>query len=80
MEKKKKLEWWRIVVGIVAIIVIVFLWVRKDLLALYGTMPKEELIPLMFTTFLVSLLKVAAIAGVIVLFRWIGGKISGKRK
>ena len=80
MENKdnKKKEPWRIIVGILAIAFIVYMWVEKDIMTIYTTMPKEQVVPLIATTITVSLIKVAAIAGGILLIKWIIGKITKK--
>ena len=80
MENKdnKKKEPWRIIVGILAIAFIVYMWVKKDIMTIYTTMPKEQVVPLIATTIAVSLIKVAAIAGGILLIKWIIGKITKK--
>ena len=69
MNKKKK-EPWRIVVGIIAILYIIFMWVQKDIVSIYTTMPQEEVLPLIATTIAVSLIKVVVIAGGILLIKW----------
>ena len=76
--KNKKTEPWRIVVFVLAIAFIVFIWVKKDSAAIYATMPEEGIAPIIVTTIAVSLLKVAAIAGVVLLAKWIVAK--SKRK
>ena len=80
MENKdnKKKEPWRIIVGILAIAFIVYMWVKKDIMTIYTTMPKEQVVPIIVTTIAVSLIKVAAIAGGILLIKWIVGKITKK--
>ena len=77
MEQKgrRKKEPWRIVVGLLAIGYIVYMWVKKDIVAIYTTVPTEELVPLIATTVLVSLVKVAAIAGGVLLIKWIISKM-----
>ena len=60
--QEKKHEPWRIVVGILAIAFIVHMWVEKDIASTYAALPKEQL------------LKVAAMAGGILLVKWIIGK------
>ena len=74
----KKTDPWRIVVFILAIAFIVFMWVKKDVAAIYAAMPEEDIAPIIVTTIAVSLLKVAAIAGVVLLAKWIVAK--SKRK
>ena len=76
--QNKKTEPWRIVVFILAIAFIVFMWGKKDVAAIYATMPEEDIAPIIVTTIAVSLLKVAAIAGVVLLVKWIMAK--SKRK
>ena len=80
MENKdnKKKEPWRIIVGILAIIFILYMWVKKDIVTIYTTMPKEQVAPLIATTIAVSLIKVAAITGGILLIKWIISKFKNK--
>ena len=75
---KKKIEPWRIIVGILAIAFIVYMWVKKDIAEIYATMPSEQIVPLVVTTIAVSLLKVAVIAGAILLIKWIIDKLKKK--
>ena len=76
--RKIKKEPWRIIVGIIAIAYIVYMWVEKDIITIYTTMPKEQVAPLITTTIAVSLIKVAAIAGGILLIKWIISKFKNK--
>ncbi len=80
MENKsnKKKELWRIIVGVLAIIFIVFMWVEKDIVTIYATMPKEQVAPLIATTIAVFLIKVAAIASGILLIKWVINKFKNK--
>ena len=73
-----KKEPWRIAVGILAIAFIVYMWVEKDIITIYTTMPREQVTPLIVTTIAVSLIKVAAIAGGILLIKWILSKFKNK--
>ena len=75
---KKKIEPWRIIVFVIAVAFIVFMWVKKDISEIYATMPSEQIVPLIITTIAVSLLKVAAITGAILLIKWIVGKMVKK--
>ena len=75
---KKPLEAWRIIAFIAAVAFILFMWIKKDIAAIYATVPSEQIAPLVVTTVAVSLLKVAAIAGVILLIKWIVGKVKKK--
>ena len=74
----RKIELWRIVVGILSIAFIIFLWVKNDIASTLVTMPKEQAIPLIVTTVVVSVVKVAVIAGVLLLVKWVIGKIKSK--
>ena len=75
---EKKKEPRRIIVGMIAIAYIVYMWVEKDIMTIYTTTPKEQVTPLVATTIAVSLIKVAAIAGGILLIKWIIGKFKNK--
>ena len=74
----KKTEPWRIIVFILAVLYIIFMWAKKDLGAIYAGLPREELLPLLATTVGVTLLKVAAITGGILLIKWLTGKFLKK--
>ncbi len=78
MENNKKKEIWRIVIGIISIVFIVYMWIQKDIINIYTTMPEEQVIPLIATTIAVSLVKVIAIAAGILLIKWIANKITKK--
>ena len=51
---------------------------QKDILEIYATMPQEQVLPMVVTTVAVSLAKVAALAGGILLIKWIAGKFGKK--
>ena len=74
MSNQKK-EPWRIVVAGISIGFIVYMWVQKDIVAIYSTMPKEQVLPLIVTTVVVSLFKVGAITAVILFVKWLVSKI-----
>jgi hypothetical protein len=76
--KSWKKEPWRIAVGVISILFIVFMWAKKDIVAIYQTAPKEQLIPMLVTTVAVSLLKVGLIAGVVFLVKLILERILRK--
>lgn len=73
--KGQKKEPWRIVVGVLAIIYIIYMWMEKDIVAIYSSMTAEQALPLVVTTVVVSLVKVGAIAVGILFVKWIVGKI-----
>ena len=77
-KKDRKIEPWRIIVGTISIVFILFLWVKNDIASTFTTMPKEQAIPLVVTTVVVSAVKVAVITGVILLIKWIIRKIKSK--
>ena len=77
-DNKKKIEPWRLIVFILAVAFIIFMWVKKDRAEIYATMPSEQIAPLIVTTITVSLLKVAVIAGGVLLIKWIIGKVKKK--
>ena len=70
-----KKEPWRILVGVLAIGWIVYMWVKKDIAAGYASMPPEQILPLVVTNVAVTLLKVIGIAAVILLVKWLAGKL-----
>ena len=77
-EKNNKKEPWRIILCIISVLFILFMWIKKDIVSIYTTMPEEQMLPLMVTTIAVSLVKVIAIAGGIMLIKLIAGKIGKK--
>ena len=58
-----------------AIAFIVYTWGEKDIASAYASLPREQLLPVILTSLAVTLLKVAAMAGGILLVKWIIGKI-----
>ena len=54
------------------------MWSEKDIASIYATMPEEQIIPMVATTIFIALVKVAAVAGGILLLKWIASKIKGK--
>ena len=67
--ENKKREPSRIVVGVVSIAYIVYMQLAKDIIAIYSSMPTEQAAPLIVTTIAVSLVKVAAISGGLLLVK-----------
>ena len=55
------------------------MWVKNDIVAIYRTMPKEQIVPLIATTIVVTLIKVGGIALVIFLIKFIISKIKKQR-
>ena len=77
-QNNKKKEPWRIAVFIIAVVFIVFLWIKKDIAAVFANTQGEDFLPLLVTTLAVSLLKIAIITAAILLIKWIVGKIIKK--
>lgn len=77
-ENQKKREPWRIIACILGVLMIAAMWVKKDIAGTYAELPKEQMVPMVATTVVVSLAKVAAIAGGILLVKWIAGKVMKK--
>ena len=78
-KKNKKKEPWRIVVFAVAVIYIIFMWVKKDIGEVYSSLPQEEILPLIITSVVVSVFKVAVIAGAVLLVKWIISRIKNRK-
>ena len=74
-ENKGKKAPWRWIVGLLSILYILFLWLKKGVLSVYTTMPQEQILPLAVTTIAVSLIKVVALAGMVLLVKWFLGKM-----
>lgn len=70
---KKKI--WRIIVFIIALGYIIYIWVEKDILAIYSSMPAEQALPLAVTTVAVSLVKVGVLTAGILIVKCLAGKL-----
>lgn len=77
--KSRKPEPRRIIVGLISIIFIIIMWGKKDIATFYGTLPTEELLPVILTSVAVTLIKILIIAAAVFVFKWSIGKIN-KRK
>ena len=74
-KENKKTEPWRIIVFFISVAYIVFMWVRKGIAEIYAAMPAEQAVPMIATAIAVSLVKAAAIAGAVLLIRWVMGRV-----
>ena len=74
----KKREPWRIAVAVASVLFIIVMWAKKDVAAICSQLSPEDALPLVVTTVAVTALKVAAMAGTIVLVKWIIRKINDK--
>ncbi len=72
--KEKKKEPWRYVVAAIAVIYIIYMWVEKDLVSVYGNLPSDQMLPMVVTSVVVTLVKVAGLAVVVFLVKWLIGK------
>lgn len=70
-----KKEPWRYVVAAVSVLYIIYMWTRKNLASVYGQLPPEQLLPMVVTSVAVTLVKVAGIAAVVLLVKWLAGKL-----
>lgn len=70
---KKKI--WRIIVFIIALGYIIYIWVEKDILAIYSSMPAEQALSLVVTTVVVSLVKVGVLTAGILIVKCLAGKL-----
>lgn len=77
--KNKKIETWRIVVFTISVLFILFLWTRKGFLDVYVNTPKEHVLPLLFTSIGVSLIKFIFIVMIALLIKWIINKYTKNR-
>jgi len=66
---------WRYLVAAISVIYIVYMWTEKDILGIYGNLPPEQMIPMVATSAAVTLIKVTLFAGVMLLAKWIVGKL-----
>ena len=70
-----KKEPWRYVVSGLSFVYIIFLWVRKDIGRIWATMPADRLLPVAVLSIAVTAVKVIAIAGGILLLKWLLSKL-----
>ena len=54
------------------------MWIKKDIVSIYISMAKDQVIPVIITTVLVSLLKVVVLAFVAQFIKWLISKIKKK--
>ena len=74
MQKKKK-EPWRIGAFLAGAAAIVWMFAKKGITITLATLPREQALPMIVTTVAVSLLKVALLAGILLLAKWLLGKL-----
>ena len=69
----------RIVIGVLSIIVIAIMWIKKDVLGLWSNISSEDLLPLLATNAVVIIVRIAILAGIIYLIRKLAAKIRNKK-
>ena len=69
----------RIAMFLAAVVWIVTMWVKKDIAATLAAVPAAAALPMIVTSLAVTLVKVALMAGGIMLIKWLFGKIGGGR-
>lgn len=70
----------RLVMFAVGIIWIAAMWAKKDIAATLAAVPAEAAIPVIVTSMVITILKVALYAAVIWLIKWLVGKLGGRKK
>ena len=74
-KKATKPEPGRIILAVVSALYIVYMWTENDIASIYATMPQEQIVPMIITAVAASTLKLALLAGGILLVKWLYGKI-----
>ena len=69
----------RIVIGVLSIIVIAIMWIKKDVLGLWSNISSEDLLPMLATNAVVIIVRLAILAGIIYLIRKLAAKIRNKK-
>lgn len=69
---------WRVAAFIIAVVWIAYMWINKDIVSTFTTMPKEQAFAVAATSIAVTLIKVVVIAGLVLLVKWAWKKISNK--
>ena len=74
-QKSQKKPAWRIAAFILGVAAIVVMWAGKDVTSRFAGMSPEQALPMVVTSIAVTLLKVALMTGVVLLIKWLAGKI-----
>ena len=69
----------RIAVAVLSVIVIVIMWINKDVLGLWSNISSEDLIPLLATNAVVIIVRIALFVGIIYFIRKLAAKIKNKK-
>ena len=70
----------RIILFAAGVIWIAAMWAKKDIAATLAAVPAEAAIPTIIISLVITLLKVSIYAAVILLVKWLAGKLGGRKK
>lgn len=59
----------RIAIGVLSIIVIAIMWIKKDVLGLWSNLSSKDLLPLLATNAVVIIVRIAILAGIVFIVR-----------
>ncbi|MBQ5328800.1 MAG: hypothetical protein J6J15_06440 [Oscillospiraceae bacterium] len=69
----------RIAVAVLSVIVIVIMWINKDVLGLWNGISAEDILPLLVTNFGVITVRIAVFACIVWIIRMAAAKIRSKK-
>ena len=69
----------RIAIGVLSIIVIAIMWIKKDVLGLWSNISSEDLLPMLATNAVVIIVRIAIFVVIIYLIRKLAAKIKNKK-
>ena len=70
----------RIAIGVLSIIVIAIMWIKKDVLGLWSNLSSEDLLPLLATNAVVIIIRIAIFAGIVFIVRKLLAKLKKEIK
>ena len=70
----------RTILFVAGVMWIAAMWAKKDIAATLAAVPAEAAIPMIVISLVITLLKVAIYAAVILLLKWLAGKLGGSQK
>ena len=70
----------RMVLFGLGVVWIAAMWAKKDIAATLAAVPAEAAIPTIIISLVITLLKVSIYAAVILLVKWLAGKLGGRKK
>lgn len=70
----------RMVLFGLGVVWIAAMWAKKDIAASLAAVPAEAAVPMIVISLCITLLKVALYTAVILLVKWLAGKIGGGKK